>query len=559
MRTSVLLAALAATAACGGDPPRRSALLVTLDTTRADALGCYGGRPEVTPHLDALARESVRFDDARTVAPITLPAHASMLTGLYPPRHGVRGNAFGVLVPEAVTVAELAGGSGVQTAAFVASAVLDRSFGAAQGFAEYGQPRREAQAGLHGAELPAGRVIDAALAWLAARDRGRPFLLWVHLYDPHDPYQPPAEARARGGGDPYLGEVAAMDAELGRLLDALRAEGALDETLVVVVGDHGEARGEHGEATHSALCFDATLRVPLLVRDPDGRGAGTACAAPASVADVAPTLLEGLGLDVPAGLDGVSLYRREPPDRRGVYFESYYGWLHYGWAPLAGWADARGKYVHAPAPRFYELASDPGEARPLPAATRADVAPYREALRRVADAPALAPQSGGAPGPGLDADLMAQLVELGYATAGAVAGAEVPHPLAHVDAPDPHERVGELQRLDDARRRTTAGDWDGAIAVLAPLVRESPRNAAALELLSVALIVTGRCAEAIPHLEAVLALGERASALLNLGFCLQEAGRDREAADCFARALELDPGNETARHNLQVVRERLGE
>jgi hypothetical protein len=236
-----------------------------------------------------LANESVLFEQAYTVAPLTLPAHASMLTGLYPLRHGVRDNVWWPLSPAADLLAERARAQGFQTAAFISSLALDKSFGLDRGFEIYDQPPRQAhQSHSHFAERPAPAVVRAAQESLGARDRSRPFFLWVHFFDPHAPYEAP-EGYGGTASHPYLREVAFMDAALGALVEGLRADGILDESLLVVAGDHGEALGEHGELTHGAFCYASVLRVPLIVRLPGGRRAGERSRALASVVDVFPT------------------------------------------------------------------------------------------------------------------------------------------------------------------------------------------------------------------------------------------------------------------------------
>ncbi|MCB9914602.1 MAG: sulfatase [Planctomycetes bacterium] len=343
-------------------------MLVTLDTTNPGALGCYSGRAGLTPHLDALAAEGVLYENARSVAPLTLPSHASMMTGLWPPRHTLRDNGLRALPESAETLAEAARARGYQTAACVAAVVLGESYGLDQGFDVYDAPHGAGPGHGHVLERSSAEVTAAALRWLDGRDRARPFFLWVHYFDAHAPYDPAPEflARAQALGEArfpaYLGEVAQVDDAVGALLARLRAEGLLEHTLVAVVGDHGESLGRHGEPTHSLLAYDATIRVPLLLRYPDGYRAGERSAEFVSVADVAPTLLEALDLAPGGALDGRSLYRRAVPPGRGVYFESSYGWLNYGWSPLSGWASAEGTYLHSSAPELF----------PGPAGTRGE-------------------------------------------------------------------------------------------------------------------------------------------------------------------------------------------
>ncbi|NOT32330.1 MAG: sulfatase, partial [Planctomycetes bacterium] len=282
-----LLLALALSA-CGHSaeaPP--SLLLLTLDTTNPEALGCYGGPRGLTPNLDRLAREGVLFEDARTVAPLTLPAHASLLTGLYPVRHTLRRNGETRLASEARTLAELAQEHGYLSAAFVAAVVLAPEFGLDQGFAHYDAPPTPENVEEHLlASRGADEIVARAVSWLDQHEPAQPFFLWLHLYDPHFPHDPAPEFLARAQGDPYLGEVAAMDAAIGTLLERLERDGRLANTLVVAAADHGEGRGRHGEETHGAFVFDSTLRIPLLARLPLCARAGERVRAPVSQVDV---------------------------------------------------------------------------------------------------------------------------------------------------------------------------------------------------------------------------------------------------------------------------------
>ena len=319
----------------------RSALLITLEATRRDALGAYGAAPSVTPHLDDLAEEAIRYEWARSVAPLSRPAHASIATGLYPPRHGLRSERSQALADRAVTVAERARAAGFATAAFLGSRALDESSGLLQGFEHHGAPPPGDPTFGDVPKRPAAEVVGEATAWLQERPRERPFFLWVHCSDARRP---------RHGTDApetaaYLEEVGAIDRALGELFAVLAAEDLLEETFVAVAGAGGEALGEHGELGAGLELWDSTLRVPLLLRYHDGFGAGEASSEIVSVADLAPTLLEAMGLESRGSgdLDGTSLYYQSVATDRGVYFESYDGWERFGWSPLVGVADARGK------------------------------------------------------------------------------------------------------------------------------------------------------------------------------------------------------------------------
>jgi choline-sulfatase len=526
----------------------RNVVLITLDTTRADALGGYGRTPSVTPMLDALASESVLYTQAHTVAPLTLPAHASMLTGLVPLRHSVRDNGTSALPSDALSVAEMARDEDVDTAAFVSSSVLHASFGLDQGFALYDAPTAGERGQSSFAERSAADTARAAIRWLRTRDAEKRFLLWVHVFDPHSPYAAPESFAQAAGGDAYLGEVAFVDHAVGELLAALRAEGVLDRTLVVVVADHGESLGEHGEPTHGAYCYEATLRVPLLVRYPEA--VGERRDDPASVVDVAPTIVEALELGALPEVDGLSLFRRRVPADRGAYFECYSTYLDYGWSQLAGWVDANGKYIASSAPELYDLDQDARELRNLLPGRETERAAFERRIAEIAARPALAPDTERT----IDGDLARELQALGYAGAGAVSD-ELPGPLARLDRPSPADRSAELHSLLQATALLDARAFDEAIALLQTIARANPHNALALDQLGFALLQRERYDEARAALLQRLTLPtRRPETFVNLALCAERLG-EREPALAYARAaLELAPKEREA----LAVLERLG-
>jgi arylsulfatase A-like enzyme len=511
-----------------------SALLITLDTTRADVLGAYGGPKGVTPALDELAQSSICYTQARTVLPFTLPAHASMLTGFYPPRHGVRDNAPQSLPAEATTLAELAQRAGYQTAAFVASSTLDRAWGLAQGFDTWSQPAGEsALEARRAAERPAREVAAEALAWLERRDTSRPFFLWVHFFDAHQPYEPEPRFLLQGGGSPYRGEVAAMDASVGALLARLAELGLLESTAVLAVGDHGEGLGDHGEATHGYFAWDSTLRVPFLVRHPDGWRAGESSAETVSVADVFPTLLDALGLPPAPGVDGFSLWRRIVPRERRIYFEALGGWVDFGWSALCGASDERGKYMHSSRPALFDPRSDPREERDRIAELGGEVEAYRASLREVLARPALARQRAGA-----DAPLEA-LARLGYATGRSVL-LDWPDPLADSDRPSPLDRAAECQEYLEAREQLGSGQIELAIPRLESLVVSNPLNVAALDELGTAWIARGEWQRAVEVLlRRAELLPPRVTTHKDLMRCYMELGQDIPSREQYLKTLEL--------------------
>lgn len=557
----VLVCTLAAAACARRPPPPASVVLLTLDTTRRDALGAFGGPAGVTPALDRLARESIAFERAYTVAPLTLPAHASILTGLAPPRHGLRTNGQGRLPEAAVTVAERAREAGFDTGAFVSAVVLAPGFGLEQGFARYDAPLPDPeQASSAYAERPAAVTVQRALDWLERRNRQRPFFLWVHLWDPHAPYEPPAAFRGRTSS-PYLDEVAALDDAVDAFLSWMRRDGALDEALLVVVADHGEALGEHGEWSHGAHAFETTLRVPLLVRRPAGTPGGTQDAGErrpevVGVCDVAPTLVEAMGLAPLAGIDGQSLFAERRSGRAGgagTYFETYYGYLHYGWSPLVGWVDDEGKFVHAGEQLLFDPLVDPDEAHDLAAERPEALERYRRAIAGLAARPALATEPAPA-----DAGLRDALRALGYADAGAP-GEPLPAPLAPSALPAPFERMAEHGLVIEALAHSNEGRHAQAEALYERILADNPANQEALEGLAYSRLRLLRMDEALAAYRAVDATGRATPrALTYLGVCLRAAGREDEALRCYARALEADPNELEALWQAIDLLEQLG-
>jgi len=573
---ALALAALAA--ACGGEgeggnepasagadpagerPRAENVLLITLDTTRADAITCMGGPAGVTPNLDALASEGVLYENARTVTPITLPSHASMLTGLYPPRHTVRVNSVNALPASARTAAEAASARGIETAAFVATIVLASDFGLAQGFDVYDQPppppRGIAMPGQVG-RRSADAITNAFKSWYFGRDADAPFLAWVHLYDPHFPYDQENPFRAEIPGDGYHAEVAAADYAVGEILAAVKTRGALEDTLVIVVADHGEGRGDHGEDTHSALIYESTMHVPMIVRFPDGARAGERSDEIVSVVDVYPTILEALGLpvsSVPGGLDGISLYSRRAPADRGVYMESFYGLYSFEWSALAGWADADGKLLRSSKPELYDVADDPREQRDLAAARAADVPGYVAEIDAVLAAPALERDDSDVAG----ALVAESLRGLGY-TGTAPADGSAPISPFSPERPPPAARMNAFRLFVSTDDMSTVESTERAIAVLQQILAENERNHSAWLQLSGALLNVRRYAEAEQAARKAVEIGgERYTPVKNVAIALDAQERFAEAVPFYERAVELAPGDTTTIQRLASIFAFLG-
>jgi arylsulfatase A-like enzyme/Flp pilus assembly protein TadD len=510
-----------------------SVLLVTIDTLRWDHVGAYGGDPQATPTLDALAREGARFETAIAAAPLTLPSHASILTGLLPPRHGARHNGV-YRVPAAVeTLAERFARAGYATGAVVGAAVLERRYGLAQGFASYDDVF--ATAGRAGeAERPAAEVTARARAWLAQHEG--PFFLWLHYFDPHADYQPPPPFAERFAGRPYDGEIAAVDAALSEVLGDLERSGRLARTCVAVTADHGESLGEHGEATHAYTLYDSTLRVPLILRGARVP-AGRVVPGVIRTVDIAPTLLALSGLapfedvdgqDLGPLLDGTAGAAVAP---RIAYAETLAPRLDHGMAPLHALRSASLHYVRAPRPELYALASDPRQLENL-----AETQPERAA----AELAALAGQLDGvlaAAGPEesieVDAASRSRLESLGYA----VPSAPVPE-----NGMDPKDGLPWIEGFLDALFALQRGDRAAARSFLERMVAALPTSAHAHALLARILLDEGRADAALLHAESAAHLVPQAPDYpLLVGDAQAALGRADAARRAYERAGELDP------------------
>ena len=341
---------------------RLNLVLVTIDTLRADRLGCYGYSQIETPNLDRLAQRGVLFENAVAQAPLTAPSHASILTGMYPTAHKVRDTGGFVLPASDATLAPILRRQGWDTAGFVGASVLKKRFGFDQGFAVYDDQMPKLAArniASEYAERRAGEVVDRAIAWLSTQS-GKPFFLWVHVFDPHSPYDPPSPFREKYEGRPYDGEVAYTDQQLGRLFQAIAKKSPPEKTLVAVLSDHGESLSEHGEYTHGVFLYDSTLRIAFIMAGP-GVPAGLRMKQQARTIDLLPTLLELTGNKVPAEVQGSSLaptFTGEEVPASYSYAETLFPKINMGWAELRGLRTNRWKYIRAPKPELYGSAQE---------------------------------------------------------------------------------------------------------------------------------------------------------------------------------------------------------
>ncbi|HPA80909.1 MAG TPA: sulfatase-like hydrolase/transferase [Thermoanaerobaculales bacterium] len=523
-------------------------LLITLDTTRADRIGAYGWAAAETPRLDRLAREGALFEQTITPTAFTLPAHSSILTGLYPPFHGVRLNGGAALAEVQTTLAETLAGAGYRCGAVIGAFVIDQRWGLSQGFEHYDDSFKLApdqRLDLAGVQRPADQVVDLGLEWLDQGD-GRPFFAWLHLYDPHIPYDPPEPFKTRfsgrGASGLYDGEIAFTDSEVGRVLDWLDERGIAEETVVVVVGDHGEALGDHGETEHGYYIYDATVRVPLIVRAPGSGAEGVRVSQQVRTIDVMPTVLDLVGVAPPQPLHGQSLLPLildpEGGEPRPAYSESMAVNLQYGWSALYGLRTATHKFIDAPRAELYDHAQDADEATNLvrdePALAerlRAQLA----ALRAEIEAGAPATEAAD-----LDQETLGMLAALGYV--GGDSAAPTGANLA-----DPKDKLHLFEAVGYASQLMLEDNWAESAEVLEKVLGQDPGVGQAKHMLATCYRKTGRTAEAKSLLDEYLREHpDSTPALITMAGILSEEGKHEEVVALAKRILAVDPKNAEA-------------
>ena len=540
--------------------PRRDVFLITIDTLRADHVHCYGYDRVQTPSLDQLAKQGIRFTQAFTPSPITNSSHASILTGLLPSSHGV--SDFGVpLAASHLTLAEALKKRGYRTAAFIGAVILDSKAlapGFDRGFEFYDNfpPQSETKSRWGRLERRGMEVVQHAETWLTARPAG-PHFVWVHLYDPHDPYEPPPPYSETYKDRPYDGEIAYADSALGHFLAYLKKQGWYEGALIVVVGDHGEGLGEHHEDTHGIFLYDSTTHVPLLVKLPDAREAGRTVEAQVRTTDIMPTILNLLGIPTPASLDGASL---EPiitdseATSRTVFSETEYP-LRFGWAPLRSVRKQGLKFIEAPKPELYDLQADPGE-------LRNNYAPWDEAVQKLrkvlAERSAKSPPAARTSAATVSAGTIDELHALGYlGPADAGSATDVPEPSL---LPDPKDKIEEQNLLHAAMMATEDGKADKARAALEKVLQLDERSMLALSQLGRLEMSSGNYAKAAGYLRrAHEARPEDAAAAFEYGRALELSGDLPGARDALQASLKLNPNQFAARLSLGRVYLSLGD
>jgi arylsulfatase A-like enzyme/Tfp pilus assembly protein PilF len=554
-----------------GAHPDRNVLLVTIDTLRADVVGAYGGRA-LTPNLDRLAAQGARFDFAHAHAVVTLPSHASILTGRYPYEHGIRDNTGYRLPATERTAAALLKAQGFATGAFIGGFPLDRRFGLDAGFDAYDDRLSDGSDAAE-RERRADVVVKSAVDWIDTQ-QGKWFT-WVHVYDPHVVYEPPAEWAARFPSEPYLGEVSWTDAALGTLFDRVASD--TRPTVVVVTSDHGEGLGEHGESTHSIFAYESTLRVPLIVTRLGGQAAtvnGVGIDRPVRHVDLLPTLLDAVAAPTAEGVSGTSLAGlldgRDDDDDRPSYFEAMTAAVTRGWAPLRGVVTKEEKYIDLPIVELYDLATDPMEGNNVAAQRPERVRALLSILKTFNVSPPARAQAESA-------ETIERLRSLGYVGGGSAAVRE-----QYTEDDDPKHLIELEQMLERAAAAFRQGRPDEAIDLYAAVIGKRKDTEDAYRKLALVYWRTGRPRLAIETLETALRNGitqsevrnrlaqylaeagepQRAIALLEhdaaddpdaliaLGNAYLLTGRPRDAIATFRRVLTVDPANALAYENI---------
>ncbi len=531
---------------------RRDVFLITIDTLRADHVHCYGYDRVQTPSLDQLAKQGVRFTQAFTPSPITNSSHASILTGLLPSAHGV--SDFGVpLAASHLTLAETLKKRGYRTAAFIGAVILDSKAlapGLDRGFEFYDNfpAQSETKSRWGRVERRGMEVVQHAETWLNAHPAG-PHFVWVHLYDPHDPYEPPPPYSEIYKDRLYDGEIAYADSALGHFLAYLKKQGWYESSLIVVVGDHGEGLGEHHEDTHGIFLYDSTTHVPLLVKLPEQREAGRTVEAQVRTTDIMPSILEVLGVLAPARLDGESLGQfltGTGAVPRTVFGETDYP-LRFGWAPLRRKEGL--KFIEAPKPELYDLPSDPNELQNHYVPWDPRVQKLRKILAELsAKSPAPAKTSPAT----VSAGTIDELHALGYlGSADAGSATDVPEPSL---LPDPKDKIEEQNLLHTAMMASEDGETDKARAALEKVLQLDDRSVLALSQLGRLEMSSGNYAKAAGYLRrAHAARPDDAAAAFEYGRALELSGDLPGARDALHASLKLNPNQFAARLSLGRV------
>jgi len=540
---------------------KTSVILITVDTLRADRIESYGYKEGRTPTSNSLAQEGVLFENVLVQTPITLPSHASILTGTYPFYHGVQ-DVVGRLRRDVPTLAEWFREKGYRTGAVVGSSVLLSQWGLDRGFEFYEDSfpmEGIRQIDFSRVERPAERVISLSSAWVD-EVRAVPFFLWVHLYDPHDPYIPPEPFASDFRDRPYDGEIAYLESELGRFFDRLKEWDLYDDTLIIFTSDHGESLGEHDEKYHAYYLYDASLRVPLILKVPQslsqGRYApGTRLSNQVRSVDIAPTIIQLLGEPVPESMQGEGLAAvmagKRPNLQLPAYAETHYPRIHFNWSSLFSYSTPTHKFIEAPISELYDLKTDPGELQNIVAEQTALANRMKAQMHelQVKYAPRSTTEGGNA-GEFVDNETIERLKALGY-VAFSAGGAGT---SANQDLPDPKTKIGTYNRLNEAIERSRRGESEAAVRIIQEVAEDEPEMPIAHFMLASEYFRTGLYLKAAEQFEETIRYNPDSNvARFNLARCYVESGLSSKAEKVLRTLLEKEPNNFGARHLLATV------
>lgn len=513
---------------------QRNLVLITIDTLRADYLSCNGSTKVQTPNIDQLANGGVNFTQVRTAVPLTLPAHTSILTSLYPPAHGVRDNGTYVLAQDRLTLAEVLKQHGYFTAAFVGSFILDHRFGLAQGFDVYDDHITQDPLQLEtlDAERNADAVDTAFAKWQRSYEQKAPLFIWIHLYDPHAPYVPPEPYRTRYQQNLYAGEIAYTDSIVGKIIQQLQSRKLIDNSIIALVGDHGEALGEHEETTHSVLIYNATLHVPMLIYAPGLIKPRIKIDSLSRTIDLAPTLLDFLNIPDKLG-EGISW--RSAMEQKGnspqvsAYSESLYARFNLGWSELLGIETEKYHYILSPRPELYDTLKDPDEVNNLVQSLPAVARDLKQKLNSIPGQTTTKAQA-------LDEETKEKLASLGYVSGSVPAGKS--------SSVNPRDKMAVSHKIQIGIADFTKGDFLPAAQTFQNVLTSEPDIPLLYQYLGMCYMQLGKIAEARGVYEAAIKRGIDSSGFrMNLGIIGTKEKDFSRAQKELEQAIKMDPLN----------------
>jgi len=556
----LLLPSVLALPGCRAHEKPLNLVIFTFDTTRADALSCYGNTRVKTPEIDNLARSGIRFENTHTALPITLPSHTSIMTGRYPTRHGVRDNSFFVVPPEEETLAEILKAHGYRTAAAIGAFPVTSRFGISQGFDYFDEDIapvnedalgriRRGKSKLFFDSRRAGRVNEAAANWLD-HNHDKPFFLWLHYFDAHHPHNPPPPFNQLYADDAYFGEIAYADSCLGTFLRHLEKLGVRDQTIIVMTADHGEGRGDHNEETHSLLNYESTLHVPLIIAPPGDSSIGRVVEGDTGTVDIMPTVLDFMGIPIPGDLDGRSLrplMNGKTNDPLPYYAETLSPRLTQDWGELRTLYEGGFKYIHGPRPELFELQNDPDETHNIIGRMPEKAREMKANLQRFLDTHA---GKKGSAASEMDTETLARLEALGYVDSGGDRS-DIQEILKDGGI-SPRDRVSDVELWSRAKEALNENRPLEARNAVSSLLAANPENPVYREALATALLKLGEIDPALEEIRRIRSINLRgvqlpsAETLMLAATILANTGRKAEAMGMASQCGQLHPSARAA-------------